>query len=126
VTRDPAILIVDDDPGIQESLEAILTEEGFRVITASDGLDALDKLSREMPGVVLLDLVMPRMDGYAFAEELRSRGLRAQLPIIVLTADGRAEEKASRLQADDHLAKPFDVDELLQKVTRLLGAERPR
>lgn len=118
---DRPVLVVDDDQGMQETLEAVLALEGYRVVVASDGLEALDKLGDGLPRLVLLDLVMPRMDGFAFAEELERRGLRSKLPLIVLTADGRAGEKAARLGADDYLAKPFDIDDLLEKVALLSG-----
>ncbi len=118
---DRTLLVVDDDRGLQEALEVILALEGYRVVVAGDGLEALDKLSEELPRLILLDLVMPRMDGFAFAEELERRGLRAKLPILVLTADAHAGEKAAQLRADDYMAKPFDMDELLQKVALLVG-----
>ncbi len=114
------VLVVDDDPGLQEALEAILQLEGYDVTTAGDGEDALAKLDNSLPALILLDLMMPRMDGFTFARELERRGLRTQVPIIVLTADGRAEQKASQIGADGALAKPFDIGTLLDEVARLV------
>jgi two-component system response regulator MprA len=115
------ILIVDDDYGLRATLQAVLEDEGYTVTTAVDGLDALAKLEGETPGLILLDLGMPRLDGYDLAEELVRRGLRPAVPVVVLTADGRAAEKAARIGADDWLAKPFAVDRLLAQVRRLLA-----
>jgi DNA-binding response OmpR family regulator len=114
------VLVVDDDRGLQETLEALLAFEGYRPIIARDGIEALDELDTALPDLILLDMVMPRLDGFGFAAELERRGLRAAIPIIVLTADGRAEEKAARVGADDFVTKPFDLDLLLQKIARML------
>lgn len=115
-----SVLVVDDDPGLQEALEAILELEGYDVRTARDGLDALEQVQAGLPDLIVLDLMMPRMDGYAFARELEERGLRSQVPIIVLTADGRADYKARQIGADGGLAKPFDIEAFLGEVARLI------
>ncbi len=117
------ILVVDDDRDMQATIAAILEDEGFDVRLAGDGLDALAALETTRPALILLDITMPRMDGYAFAEELRRRGAHAAIPIVVLTADGRAEEKAARVGADAYLAKPFGLSELLDCVGQLLGRQ---
>jgi len=114
-------LVVDDDRGIRETLTAALELDGYEVAAAPDGAAALDHLEGERPVLVVLDIMMPGMDGFAFADELRRRGLRAGLPILVLTADGRAREKAARVGAEGWLAKPFDVAELLDRVAALAG-----
>lgn len=113
------VLVVEDDQGLRETLEDLLRGEGYSVLLARDGLDALEKLDSSMPSVILLDLMMPRLDGFGFAAELDRRGLRPMLPIIVLTADGSARKKAERIGAEGHLAKPFDIPELLDEVARL-------
>jgi two-component system, OmpR family, response regulator MprA len=115
------VLIVDDDRGLKETLKAILAMAGYTVAVAGDGLEALEKIGEYAPHLILLDLVMPRMDGFAFVEELERRGLRSMQPILALSADARVEEKAARLRADDYVAKPFDMDELLAKVALLIG-----
>lgn len=119
---DRTVLVVEDDAGLQETLEEILEIEGYDVTVAKDGLDALDKLSDPLPAVILLDVMMPRMDGYAFVDELRRRGLHPGIPILVLTADGRAQQKAERIGAVGYLEKPFDLRELLRQVARFAGA----
>jgi CheY-like chemotaxis protein len=91
------------------------------VVVAGDGLEALATLDGDLPTAVLLDISMPRMDGYAFVAELDRRGLRSSLPIIVLTADGRAAEKATRTGAQGYLPKPFTLDSLLAAVARVAG-----
>ena len=112
------ILIVEDDTDIRATLERILEEYGYETVAAADGIDALAALSDLMPGLILLDLTLPRMDGWAFAEELGRRGIRSQIPVVVMTADGRAEEKATQLGADDYIQKPFTLDLLLDVVER--------
>jgi CheY-like chemotaxis protein len=114
------ILIVDDDAGIRTTIARILEDEGYEVAQAADGVDALAALDGIMPALVLLDLTMPRMNGWEFAAELGRLGLRERLAIVVLTADGRAREKAEQLGAEDYVAKPFDVDRLLEVVDRLV------
>ncbi len=115
-----SVLVVDDDQGVQQTVRAILEDEGYEVIVASDGLNALAKLDGFFPALILLDITMPRMDGYAFADELRRVGLHERLPIVVLTADGRARQKAERVGAAGYLHKPFSVDGLLATVAAAL------
>lgn len=114
------ILVVDDDLNLQETLRAILEDAGYRVVVADDGLTALEALQTVQPGLILLDIGLPQMDGYAFASALEQRGLRPLVPVMVLTADGRAREKAERVGAEGYLAKPFGVTSLLDEVARLL------
>ena len=116
------ILVVDDDRGLQAALAEIFEDEGYRVAVAHDGYHALDQLTGVPPDLIVLDIGMPRMDGFAFAAELTRRGLRPGIPMLVLTADGRAQQKAAQVNAEGWLAKPFDVGELLQRVAHLLGA----
>ena len=118
------VLVVDDDAGLQETLQAALEFENYEVVIAEDGLVALEKLSTVTPNLILLDIMMPRMDGYTFAQELQRRGLRSSIPVIVLTADGRAQQKAALVGADGYLEKPFDIDEFLDQVERHIRVER--
>jgi CheY-like chemotaxis protein len=113
------ILVVDDDPLIQQTVAGILEDEGYDVVLAGDGLEALESLDVAQPAAILLDISMPRMDGYAFVAELDRRGLRTVLPIVVLTADGRAAEKAARTGAQGYLPKPFTLESLLDAVARV-------
>lgn len=115
------VLVVDDDTAILESIGAVLEMDGYDVSVATDGLEALDQVSADRPDLILLDLMMPRMDGYAFAAELRRRETLPKVPIVVLTADGRIRQKADRMGAEGFLSKPFDVSTLLTEVARLAG-----
>jgi CheY-like chemotaxis protein len=119
---DRTVLVVEDDPELLETLEELLEIEGYQVTVAKDGLDALAKLGDPLPAVILLDLMMPRMDGYAFAAELERRGLHPGIPILILTADGRAQQKAERIGAAGYLEKPFHLTDLLGQVARFAGA----
>ncbi len=116
------VMVVDDDIGVQETLEAILEFEGYAVTSARDGIEALTLLERESFSLILLDLMMPRMDGYAFVQELKARGLRSAVPILILTADGRAKHKAEAIEADGYVAKPFELVNLLDEVARLVAS----
>lgn len=112
------VLIVDDEEAILDMLREFLAAEGYDVTVARDGMDALESVSKRPPAVILLDMKMPRMDGWQFAQELRRRGLT--VPVIVMTAAHNARQSAEEIRADDHLAKPFaSLDEVLEKVERL-------
>ena len=114
------VLVVDDDPDILQTLALCLSSEGYRVTTASNGQEALDLLDKERPSCVLLDLMMPVMDGWQFVAELEKRGWRKS-PLLILSADRAVQGHASKLRAEAFLAKPFDLDELLGKVQQLTG-----
>ena len=114
------VLVVDDDPDILEALSEILEAEGFRIQRARHGREALEKLEPEPPKLILLDLMMPVMDGWEFAHQLRQRPQGATIPIIVLSADRNVGAKAREIGAVGHLAKPFELNELLNMVTASL------
>ena len=114
------MLVVDDDPDILQTLGLCLSSEGYRVLMAANGKEALDILDREHPSVILLDLMMPVMDGWQFVAELEHRG-RRDMPLLILSADRSVQGHAKQLRANAHLAKPFDLDELLGKVQQLTG-----
>lgn len=126
MSQPPLILVVDDDPGVQQTIGSILEDEGYRVVCAGNGHEALAQLDGGAvePALIVLDLQMPVMDGYAFAAALSARGTRRPPPLMVLTADGRAPEKAARVGADGYLTKPFALIALLEQVERLLHADR--
>ncbi len=113
---DNAVLVVDDDEGLLETLHDLLEMEGYSVVVAHNGIEALEKLESLRPAVILLDLRMPRMDGATFAREVHQRGNLQSLYIIVMTANLDAHKTATAIGANDFLAKPFDVDELLGKI----------
>ena len=109
------VLVVDDDASIREFLDLALQDEGYEVVHAVHGAAALELVEQRQPDVILLDMRMPVMDGWAFARAYRQKpGPHA--PIIVLTAARDAAESAAQIQADDFLAKPFDLGELLERV----------
>ena len=125
MTPDPLILIVDDLPQNVRLLEAVLSPHGFRVATASSGQEALDALSKEHPDLVLLDILMPGIDGYEVCRRIREDPATAFLPVIMITASG-GEEKIRAIEsgADDFVNKPFDQAELLARVRSLVRVKR--
>ena len=115
----PLVLVVDDDPDILDAVCDILEGEGYRVDRARHGLEALERVAAERPDLVLLDLMMPVMDGVGFARTLRERGEPA-IPTVVISADGNPL-RAKAVEAQGFLAKPFDIDSVLGVVARHLG-----
>lgn len=115
------VLVVDDDPDILDAICDILEGEGYRVARARNGLEALDRIEAELPSIVLLDLMMPVMDGVAFAQALRGRGKAGQVPIVVISADGNPQ-KAAAVGARGYLAKPFDIESLLAQVSHITAS----
>ncbi|MBG6089664.1 response regulator transcription factor [Actinomadura viridis] len=114
------ILIVDDEPAVREALAGSLEFEGYRVGEAADGVMALDQVGRQPPDLVVLDVLMPRMDGLTTCRRLRARG--ATMPVLMLTARDMVGDRVTGLDAgaDDYLAKPFELDELLARIRALL------
>ena len=110
------ILVVDDDPEILAMLRDFLESEGLIVRTASNGAEALETLDELVPSIILLDMRMPVLDGWGFAEQLRARQLT--YPIVVMTAAESARRWADEIGATGYIAKPFDVNELLQTIER--------
>ena len=115
------LLIIDDDAGVQKMLRILLEYEHFEVIVANNGRVALECLDRTPPDLILLDLMMPHMDGQVFMEELRRRGLRPSLPVIVLTADIYAKTLIEHMEVDSWLIKPFHLSDLLRNIKDLLA-----
>ncbi len=114
------MLVIEDEAPMRIALHDCLSSEGYRVMTAVDGLAGLEMALREKPDLVLLDLMMPRLDGYALCAELRR--LSNPVPVLMLTARGQIEDRVRGLDvgADDYLVKPFSTDELLARVRALL------
>jgi CheY-like chemotaxis protein len=107
----PQVLVVDDDEGIREFVALALSSAGYDVMSAPDGAAALELLTTSQPAVILLDMLMPKVDGWEFARLYEQRpGPHA--PIIVLTAARDAQERAAEIKADAWLAKPFHLDAL--------------
>jgi len=123
------ILVVDDDPDVLEAISIILEANGYEVVTARDGLDGLEKLKEEKPDLMILDLLMPRMDGFEVCKELKDprRAKYAHIPIIILSS---IKEQASRrryeletglqLDVDDYVEKPIEHTILLERVENIL------
>ena len=120
------ILVVEDELPMRTALEDCLAGEGFRVISASDGERGLDRALKEKPDLILLDVMMPRLDGFALCAELRRLGHAT--PVLMLTAKGQVRDRVAGLDAgaDDYLVKPFSTEELLARVRALLRrVQRP-
>jgi len=112
-----AVLVVDDDFDLLEMVQTLLEIGGYRVVTAMEGGEALQRVAEEMPAVILLDMKMPGMDGWEFAREFRDR-YDHQAPIVVLTAAEDAAGRAAEIGAEGYLGKPFDIDDLLRTVEK--------
>jgi two-component system response regulator ResD len=117
-----SVLIVDDEPMVRTLLRLTLVRAGFHVSEAEDGYDALDKVRKNQPDVVLLDVMMPGMDGFTVCEKLRSEAATAELPIIMLSAktDLDSINKGLRVGATVYLTKPISPEELTQHVKAAL------
>ncbi len=126
----PRILVIEDELPMRTALLDCLSGEGYRVIVAADGESGFEKALQESPDLILLDVMMPRLDGFALCAELR-RGNR-RMPVLMLTAKSRVEDRVRGLDcgADDYLVKPFSREELLARVRALLrrsvGALQPQ
>lgn len=118
----PSVLVVEDDLDLLGLMEMVLEEAGHRVRTAGDGARALERVAEEMPGLILLDMRMPVMNGWEFAREFRSRHGRA-CPIVVVTAAENAQLRAAEVEAEGYLSKPFDLEDVLSLVERFLAAK---
>jgi len=114
------ILLVDDDESILSTVEFLLNDEGYPVMVAANGSEALARAAARTPCLILLDMKMPVMDGWAFAAAYRdSPGPHA--PIIVMTAAHDSHQRAAEISADDVIAKPFDVNHLLDLVRKYVA-----
>jgi DNA-binding response OmpR family regulator len=118
------ILIIEDEKPMRTALADLLAAEQFRILTATNGEEGLEKALAEKPDLILLDVMMPRLDGFAVCAELRR--LNVQTPLLFLTAKGMVQDRVAGLNAggDDYLVKPFSTDELIARVRALLRRSR--
>ena len=122
------ILVVDDDPNVQRLLSYTLKQEGYEVIVAADGAEGFRLWGAEAPALILLDVMLPKLDGYQVAAKVRAEEVDAHVPIIMLTAEAEVEQKIRGLRAgaDDYLVKPFHPAELLARIKSLLARFAPK
>jgi len=118
------VLVVDDDPDMIEVMQMILNDAGYPTRTAFNGQQALDQVAANMPGLIVLDMLMPIMNGWQFAREFRAR-YGGGAPIVVATAAEHVHSRGDAIDAADVLPKPFEVSDLLRVVARHVPALRP-
>src|SRR6185437_3511029 len=121
------VMVVDDSLTVRKFSMRLLTREGYDVVTARDGVDALKLLSDHAPDAILLDIEMPRMDGFEFAKTIKGDAKTASIPIVMITSRtaDKHRNRAAQLGVDRFLGKPYQEDELLGALRGLLGATAP-
>ncbi|MDH5735489.1 MAG: response regulator, partial [Gammaproteobacteria bacterium] len=119
----PLVMVVDDSITIRKVTARMLERNGMRVVTAKDGIDAVAQLQDQIPDVMLLDIEMPRMDGYEVATHVRNDDRLKELPIIMITSRTGAKhrDKAMDIGVNRYLGKPYQEDELMENINSLLG-----
>src|SRR5215475_7815320 len=121
-----SVLVADDEPNIALSLEFLMKQAGFRVRIAADGDKALDAIAADLPDLVLLDVMLPKRDGYDVCRAIRANPAWATVRVLMLTAKGRDSERDTGLAlgADAYITKPFSNREVVERVKQLLAAPR--
>jgi len=118
------ILVVDDDPVDIRLIQAVLSLEGYQVVTAIDGVDALEKIRQEKPDLVVLDIMMPEINGYDVCYELRFNDEFQKIPIVILTLrEQEIDEEIGKRLSIEYVSKPVDPKILIQKMQHLLSAK---
>jgi putative two-component system response regulator len=117
------VLIVDDEPLNVDYIEQRLEDLDYQIITAADGQEALNKIKREQPDLILLDLMMPVLDGFAVLKEIKADNYLRDIPVIIVSAvdDSKSIVKGIKQGADDYITKPIDAERLKKKVREHLG-----
>jgi chemosensory pili system protein ChpA (sensor histidine kinase/response regulator) len=125
--RAPMVMVVDDSLTVRRVTQRLLVREGYRVVLAKDGLDALERLAEERPAVLLSDIEMPRMDGFDLVRNVRADPRLADLPVVMITSRiaQKHRDYAAELGVDHYLGKPYSEEELLSLVARYAGADIP-
>ncbi len=123
---DKKILVIEDDPATLRLIGYSLQYEGYQVLTASNGLEGMRKVPDEKPDLIVLDVMLPGIDGFEISHRLRSEPATAQLPILMLSAKAQAIDRDTGLKvgADDYLAKPADPAEIVKRVGKLLAQKK--
>jgi two-component system alkaline phosphatase synthesis response regulator PhoP len=123
MSKTPSVLIVDDEPNILISLQFLMKKSGYEVRTAKDGEEALAEIVRAAPDLVLLDVMMPKIDGFSICQRIRANPAWKDVRIIMLTARGRdvEREKGLALGADDYITKPFATKDAIARVEAVLA-----
>lgn len=116
------ILVADDDPDIVDIIQTVLEGEGFQVLVATDGEEALRKVKQERPDLVILDIMMPKLDGYQVCQQVKNSSALSSIPIVIISARGQEKDRDNGLKAgaSDYIVKPFDPLELPEIVRRNL------
>ncbi|UCG23197.1 MAG: response regulator [Chloroflexota bacterium] len=120
----PKVLLIDDDPHLQNILTKVLGKNDFEVFTADDGTSGLQQAKQHKPDVIILDIIMPGMDGFEVAKRLRRDRTCAHIPIMVLTAYGAtfARRSAAEAGVEDFVTKPFSIDDFLKRLKAMIAA----
>ena len=116
------ILLIDDEPELVEMVKMRLETNGYEVIIAYDGQEALEKARKEKPDLIILDLILPKLDGYQVCRMLKFDRTTSKIPIIMLTALSQKEDRewGKRVNADAYITKPFESEELMEKIKELI------
>ena len=116
------VLVVDDEPALLRLMEFVLARQGFRLLTATNGVDALNLVREQKPDLIVLDIMMPRLDGFQVAEAIRANPTTAHMPIIMLSAKAQEAdiERGIAVGVDTYITKPFSPDSLVETVLGFL------
>jgi DNA-binding response OmpR family regulator len=117
------ILLADDEEDIKTVVTMFLESQGYEVLTAFDGLDALEKTRTEKPDLILLDIMMPVLDGYEVCKRLKEDATMSNIPILILSAAAHVEsvDRGLKAGAKDYIVKPFEPEKLLEKIEQVIG-----
>ncbi len=118
------ILIVDDDKSIIEITKVVLEINGYEVLSAFDGKEAMAKVRHEIPDLIMLDLLMPKMDGWEVYNQLKEYSKTAHIPIILVSALDKDTEMNKEMDVEGYLEKPFEINQLIAKINNVLASKR--